>query len=152
MVANVGEFYTILSTYSTSITALGPSSNGSPNLLQDLELWEKFESNLLVCKSQKRTAIHNKIYKTNFLFRFIAPSLALQANTTANVGFCMEIEPNVPWDTCIQNTTDPDILDLTTCFEDENYSGHCYDGTLDITKCMKNAPVIMSSPHFYQVN
>ena len=90
--------------------------------------------------------------KTNFIFRFIAPSLALQANTTANVGFCMEIEPNVPWDTCIQNTTDPDILNLTTCFEDENYSGHCYDGTLDITKCMKNAPVIMSSPHFYQVN
>ena len=41
---------------------------------------------------------------------------------------------------------------LEKCFEDENYSGHCYDGTLDITKCMKNAPVIMSSPHFYQVN
>ena len=41
------------------------------------------------------------IKSKQFSFRFIAPSLALQVNTTANVGFCMEVEPNVPWDTCI---------------------------------------------------
>ena len=35
--------------YLTHMTALGPSSYGSPNVLQDLEFWEKFESNLLVC-------------------------------------------------------------------------------------------------------
>ena len=84
--------------------------------------------------------------------RFVAPSIALQVNTTTNAGFCMEMEPDVPWEFCIQNTADPEILDLTNCFENESYSGHCYDGTLDITKCMKNAPIVMSSPHFYQVN
>ena len=84
--------------------------------------------------------------------RFVAPSIALQVNTTANAGFCMEMEPNVPWEFCIQNTADPEILDLTNCFEIGSYSGHCYDGTLDITKCMKNAPIVISSPHFYQLN
>ena len=84
--------------------------------------------------------------------RFVAPSIALQVNTTANIGFCMELEPNVPWDDCIQITDDPEILNLDICFNDTNYSGHCYDGTLDITRCMQKAPVIMSSPHFYQVS
>ena len=35
--------------YLTPMTALDPSSYGSPNLLQDLEMWEKFESNVPVC-------------------------------------------------------------------------------------------------------
>ena len=33
----------------TPITALGPSSYGSSNLVQDLELWGKLQSNLPVC-------------------------------------------------------------------------------------------------------
>ena len=40
--------------YLTPMTALGPSSYGSPNLLLDLELWGKFESNLLMWTSFMR--------------------------------------------------------------------------------------------------
>ena len=35
--------------YLTPMTVLGLSSYGSPNLLKDLEMWEKFESNVPVC-------------------------------------------------------------------------------------------------------
>jgi hypothetical protein len=40
----------------TPITALGPSLYGSPNLLEDYELREKFESNLLECEGRKTSA------------------------------------------------------------------------------------------------
>ena len=51
--ANIGEFYTTLPImYLTPMTDLGPYSYGSPNLLLHLELWEKFESNLLVMRRQ----------------------------------------------------------------------------------------------------
>ena len=92
--------------------------------------------------------------------RFVAPPIALQVNTTANIGYCMEIEKNVDWAACIQkNESDPEILNVEQCFKNETFNKNCekpgecrcYDGTLDITKCMKDAPVIISSPHFYQV-
>ena len=83
--------------------------------------------------------------------RFYVPSEAFQLNTTANIGYCMEYEKDVPWDECIRETSDPDVLDISNCTGDPNYSGNCKDGILDITKCMGNAPVIVSSPHFYQV-
>ena len=64
----------------------------------------------------------------------------------------MEYEKGVPWDECIRTTDDPDILDISDCTGGNyNYTGNCKDGILDITKCMGNAPVIVSSPHFYQV-
>ena len=92
--------------------------------------------------------------------RFVAPPIALQVNTTANIGFCMEIEPKVDWAACIQESDDPEILNLEQCFKNETFNEkcekpgecRCYDGTLDITRCMEDAPVIISSPHFYQVN
>ena len=84
--------------------------------------------------------------------RFYVPSEAFQLNTTANIGYCMEYEKNVPWDECIRTTDDPDILDISNCTGHPGYSGNCKDGVLDITKCMGDAPVIVSSPHFYQVN
>ena len=84
--------------------------------------------------------------------RFYVPSEAFQLNTTANIGYCMEYEKDVPWDECIRTTDDPDILDISDCTGGNyNYTGNCKDGILDITKCMGNAPVIVSSPHFYQV-
>ena len=86
--------------------------------------------------------------------RFVAAPIALQVNTTENIGFCMEINPDVDWDNCINNSTTPDdsnILDLTDCFQDSNYKGNCFDGTLDITRCMGKAPIVVSSPHFYAV-
>ena len=83
--------------------------------------------------------------------RFVAAPIALQVNTTENIGFCMEIEPDVDWDKCIKPTEDSDILDLKDCFEDPNYKGKCFDGTLDITRCMGKAPIVVSSPHFYAV-
>merc|ERR1711860_139208 len=83
--------------------------------------------------------------------RFYVPSEAFQLNTTANIGYCMEYEKDVPWDECIRTTDDPDILDISDCTGGNyNYTGNCKDGILDITKCMGNAPVIVSSPHFYQ--
>ena len=85
------------------------------------------------------------------MLRFAPPAKGLQVNTTDNIGFCMEIEPNVDWEGCITPTEeDENILNLEKCFEDPNYTEKCQDGTLDITNCMK-APVIMSLPHFYQV-
>ena len=85
------------------------------------------------------------------MLRFAPPAKGLQVNTTDNIGFCMEIEPDVDWDNCTSPTEDENILDLEKCFEDPNYTEKCQDGTLDITNCMK-APVIMSLPHFYQVH
>ena len=83
--------------------------------------------------------------------RFVPPPKALQVNTLENIGFCMEIEPDVDWDSCIKPIEGSDELDISECLEDDNYQGNCHDGLLDISKCMKNAPVIISSPHFFQV-
>ena len=49
-----------------------------------------------------------------------------------------------------KTTDDPEIYDLSECYEDPNYGGTCFDGLLDITRCMGNAKAIISSPHFYQ--
>ena len=62
----------------------------------------------------------------------------------------MEYEKGVPWDECIRTTDDPDILDISDC-TGGNYNYNCKDGILELTKCMSNSPVIVSSPHFYQV-
>ena len=85
-----------------------------------------------------------------FVKRFYVPAEAFQINTTANIGYCMEYEKDVPWNECLQPTDDPDILDISQCTEHPDYSGHCIDGILDITKCMGNAPMVISAPHFYQ--
>ena len=84
--------------------------------------------------------------------RFAPPSEAFQVNRTDNLGFCKEIEKNVPWDNCTMETSDPDVLDLSICFANESYTGSCLDGLLDITKCMEEAPVVISNPHFFQVS
>ena len=51
-------------------------------------------------------------------YRFFVDSQALQTNTTFNLGFCIEVEPQPyqgTWDTCPKRTDDPEILDLTDC-------------------------------------
>ena len=85
-----------------------------------------------------------------FAKRFYVPMEAFQLNTTSNIGFCMEYEKDVPWNECLDNTEDPDVLDISKCIEHPEYSGRCKDGILDITKCMGDTPLIISAPHFYQ--
>ena len=68
------------------------------------------------------------------VLQYAPPFEALQVNTTENVGFCMEIEKAVDWANCIIPTDDPNILNLTMCYEDPGYKGSCHDGTLDITR------------------
>ena len=84
--------------------------------------------------------------------RYTVPAKAFQVNTTENIGFCMEHEKlkDIPWDECLIATGEPDILSLDNCTE---HFGDidCYDGIMDISKCMKRASVVISNPHFYQV-
>ena len=53
--------------------------------------------------------------------RYVPPVEALQVNTRDNIGFCIQTNPDVDWETCVQNTTDPDILNIDKCYEDLNY-------------------------------
>ncbi len=82
-------------------------------------------------------------------YRFVLPYRALQANTTFNLGFCMEVERDeADWNQCaVPDPSDPEVLNLTAC---NLGSRSCPDGLLDITRCMERAPVALSSPYFYQ--
>ena len=59
----VGSNSTVLHYFTmhfTTMTAPDPSSYGSPNLLQYLEMWKKIESNIQVCpsKEEKKNYLH----------------------------------------------------------------------------------------------
>ena len=52
------------------------------------------------------------------------------------------------WDVCaVEDPDDPELLDLTPCALDPRT---CPGSTMDITRCMGGAPVVMSSPYFFQ--
>ena len=70
------------------------------------------------------------------------PARALQVNTTLNLGFCKQIQPEVDWDNCtVEETSNPNpedtILDISSCQANFTAASECMDGVQDITKCME---------------
>ena len=94
---------------------------------------------------------------TAYRYHISADSLAV--DTADTLGFCMEVERGVNWTNCVGGEVIPDPkedaaagtrLDLSQCWSDPAYQGHCHEGVWDVSKCLEYVPFSLSLPHFYR--
>ncbi len=74
--------------------------------------------------------------------KFVQPASALRVDNKRNLGFCMEVERGVDWDECAEDVAGNEhvhnvgdqLLNLTGCFQSQNYTGSCFDAVWDVAR------------------